>query len=118
MEGKKHILVVDVPANATAAEVEQMLNAPYEDGYYVQTIACGVPGAESRAIFRLHKREEWNARKSDGKGGAAIAYIADNMDKTAKALKAGLMALNIVRSAAWIADQKVTLKSTGVKLTG
>ncbi len=57
---KLRIRVVDVPTTAVAEEVEQMLNAPYEDGYYLDRIVqTGIPeGVGTRGLFRLRMKSE------------------------------------------------------------
>ena len=37
---KKRILVVDIPSDATAEQVESLLNAPYESGYYLTQLTA------------------------------------------------------------------------------
>jgi len=55
----KRILVVDIPADATAEHAEDLLNTPYAAGYYLRAITFNWPGANwpggvgARAIFNL-----------------------------------------------------------------
>jgi hypothetical protein len=57
---KVHIRVVDIPTTATAAEAEQLLNAPYAEGYYADRLSqLGLPdGVGIRAFFRLRVKPE------------------------------------------------------------
>ncbi len=105
-----HILVVDTPANATAAEVEQMLNAPYGKGYFLQAVACGLPGSGSRAIFRLRAQRDLLVRKSDGKDERARAFIQANASMTVTALKSRLAALGIKRGKTWVTEARLAVR--------
>ena len=58
MDAKKHILVIDIPLDATAEAAELLLNEPYMRGYYLQAIFPGQ--TEARAFFRLRVRPEKN----------------------------------------------------------
>lgn len=116
METKK-ILVIDIPANATAAEAEQMLNAPYDAGYYVQTIACGF-GLALRAIFRAHALVERNIRKIDPDDAAARAFIRDNANMTVPALVAALSETGIERKRTWVTNARLDSRGAGAKLQG
>ena len=55
---EKRILVVDIPADATAEETERLLNEPYASGYYLDKLAIGWPGVGARAFFRLRVKPE------------------------------------------------------------
>ena len=57
---KLRIRVIDVPANATAGQAEALLNAPYQDGFYLdKLIQLGLPdGVGTRGFFRLRMRPE------------------------------------------------------------
>lgn len=52
--------VVDIPANASAAEVEALINAPCEDGYYCDyKTATGLPdGMVLRMFYKLRVKPE------------------------------------------------------------
>lgn len=54
----KRILVVDVPSDATAEQTEELLNAPYAQGYYLDKLTFGWPGAGARGFFRLRAKPE------------------------------------------------------------
>jgi hypothetical protein len=105
-----HILVVDTPANATAAEVEQMLNEPYGKGYFLQAVACGLPGSGSRAVFRLRAQRDLLVRKSDGKDGRARAFIQANVSMTVTALMSRLAALGIKRGKTWVTEARLSVR--------
>lgn len=55
------IRVVDVPEGATAEDAERLLNAPYEDGFYLMQITAGsnacVQGTAYRAFYKRRTRE-------------------------------------------------------------
>jgi hypothetical protein len=57
---KARIRVVDVPITATAEEVERLLNAPYEEGYYTYSQAhLNLPeGVTMRAFYKLRVQPE------------------------------------------------------------
>lgn len=57
---KPKMRVVDIPANIAAADVEALINAPCEDGYYQAiTMASGLPeGISLRLIYRLRAKPE------------------------------------------------------------
>jgi hypothetical protein len=70
---EKHVLVIDIPPDATAAEVEQLLNEPYERGFYLFRMISrwptsidtqrfegtrGVGWLGERAFFRLRAHPE------------------------------------------------------------
>ncbi len=57
MKAKKMFQVVDVPLNATGTEVEQLLNAPCEDGYYFAHMIAHPPEVGTRALFKLLTRK-------------------------------------------------------------
>lgn len=48
--------VVDIPANATAEEMEKLLNGPSEDGYTLQSLTSSWENVGARAVFRLPAR--------------------------------------------------------------
>ena len=58
MTTDKRILVVDVPESATAEEAEQLLNAPYANGYYLDKLTFVWPGIGARGFYRLRSRPE------------------------------------------------------------
>ena len=105
-----HILVVDTPANATAAEVEQMFNEPYGKGYFLQAVACGLPGSGSRAVFRLRAQRDLLVRKSDGKDGRARAFIQANASMTVTALMSRLSAMGIKRGKTWVTEARLAVR--------
>jgi hypothetical protein len=47
----KHILVLDIPLDATAKETEDLLNEPYTRGYYFMQFRA-VDTAHARAYFK------------------------------------------------------------------
>lgn len=60
---KKMIRVVDIPADATAEQAEQLLNEPFADGYMLITLrSLGVASGAERAYFKLRTK----AVKSEG----------------------------------------------------
>jgi hypothetical protein len=57
---KKRIRVVDVPVSAPADEAERLLNAPFDEGFYLEkTVQTGLPeGIGTRGFFKLRMRGE------------------------------------------------------------
>lgn len=53
---KKIILVIDVPASATAEEAEQILNKPFEEGYYLERLQPKGGDLSARAFFKLRTK--------------------------------------------------------------
>lgn len=58
MKERKTIRVVDVPLDATAEQAEQLLNAPYEDGFYLDKLIVTWPGVGARAFFKRRVRQD------------------------------------------------------------
>jgi hypothetical protein len=57
----KMFRVVEVPVGATAEQTEEILNAPYAEGYYfLHQVAA--EGAALRAIYKLRTRPEKGKR--------------------------------------------------------
>lgn len=48
--------VVDVPVDATAEQMENLLNGPTEDGYSLQSISYAWQNVGARAVFKLPAR--------------------------------------------------------------
>ena len=48
---KKHIVVVDIPADAKADQLEELLNALCNDGYYLLQLTS------TRAFFKLRVKQ-------------------------------------------------------------
>jgi len=49
--------VVEVPLGATAEQAEEILNKPYEEGYYLLN-HIAAEGAAFRAIYKLRTKPE------------------------------------------------------------
>jgi len=56
MATKPIFRVVDVPPNATAEQMEGILNGPTEDGYTLQSLSYSWENVGVRAVFRLPAR--------------------------------------------------------------
>ncbi len=48
--------VVDVPLDATAEHMAELLNDPSDDGYSLQSISYAWPGVGARAVFKQPAR--------------------------------------------------------------
>jgi hypothetical protein len=48
--------VVDIPATATAQEMETLLNGPTNDGYTLHSLSPSGHGVGARAVFKLPAR--------------------------------------------------------------
>lgn len=55
---ERRIKVVDVPENATAQETEDLLNAPYSEGFYLDKLIFTWPGVACRAFYKLRVKQE------------------------------------------------------------
>ena len=56
---KKRIRVIDISKSSSAEEVEEILNAPYEEGFYMTTMYISpAEGMWLRAFFKLRVKEE------------------------------------------------------------
>jgi hypothetical protein len=53
MATKPIFRVLDIPADSTAQQMEQILNGPSEDGYSLQSLSFTWPGVGARAVFKL-----------------------------------------------------------------
>jgi hypothetical protein len=105
---KKRILVIDIPANATADESEELLNSPYAEDYYLGELLTGWPGVGARAFFKLRSRPE-----ADGKDAETIKLIRDNLSLTVRDLMARLAQAGIKRSREWVGDKRAELIAAG-----
>jgi hypothetical protein len=56
MATKPIFRVVDIPSDATAPEMENLLNSSAGDGYTLQSLTFSWPGVGARAVFRLPAR--------------------------------------------------------------
>ncbi len=56
MSTKPIFRVVDIPSTATAEEMENLLNAPAEDGYTLYSLSYSWPSLGARAVFRVPAR--------------------------------------------------------------
>lgn len=54
---KKKILVIDIPSDSTAEQMEDALNRPSADGYYLTQLIFSVPEVV-RAFFKLRVKPE------------------------------------------------------------
>lgn len=48
--------VVDIPLDATAAQMAEILNGPSDDGYSLQSLSFTWPGIGARAVFKQPAR--------------------------------------------------------------
>ena len=55
---KKRIRVIDIPNDATAEQAEGLLNAPYEDGFYLDKLIFTWSGVGARAFYKLRVKPE------------------------------------------------------------
>ena len=110
----KQLLVIDVPAKATADEAEQMLNAVC--GEYFLVAVHPVDGA-SRAFFKARRPHNETGgvggvkADKDGKDDAARAFIAAHPEMTVPALRAGLEGLGIKRKKTWVTMARLDIRA-------
>jgi hypothetical protein len=112
--GKKRILVVDVPGDATAETAAHLLNEACERGYYVMAIHPGDNGG-ARAFFNLRRADfaERSHTNVDGKDAAARAYIKAHVTDTVNALLSGLADLGITRKRTWVTNVRLEVRPPG-----
>ena len=53
MATKPVFKVVDIPLDATAEQMAELLNGPANEGYALQSLTNSGPGGAARAVFRL-----------------------------------------------------------------
>jgi hypothetical protein len=56
MGTKPIFLVVDIPLDATAEQMQGILNGPSDDGYSLQSLSFTWPGVGARAVFKQPAR--------------------------------------------------------------
>jgi hypothetical protein len=58
---RKRIRVIDISKSASAEQAEEMLNAPYEEGFYMTTMYISpAEGMWLRAFFKLRVKDDPN----------------------------------------------------------
>lgn len=92
----RHILVVDVPTNAPAEEMERALSAPLEGDYYLGTMYS--EGGTVRAVYKLRTRQK--------DGDESAEFIRKNPSMSVERILMALAAKGIRRSKTWIAAVK------------
>jgi hypothetical protein len=95
---KKKLIVISAPANFTDEALEHVLNAPYEEGYYLDRIVDARDG-EIRALYRLRV-------KIDSETGVAAEFVRANPNLTVQQTIAGLAAKGVTRGREWVTRQK------------
>lgn len=56
MATKPIFRIVDIPQDATAEQMENLLNGPSDDGYSLQSLSYTWPGIGARAVFKQPAR--------------------------------------------------------------
>ena len=103
---KPSVLVMEVPAGLSVGEIQQLVNAPLEDGgYYFAGVAPYGPGAI--AFFRL-KVEKVQAQAADE--DAALAILKANPRLSCAKMTALLAAHNIKRGSQWVYTRRAELE--------
>src|SRR5579872_7189061 len=114
----KRILVVDVPAQATAETAERLLNEACEQGYYILAIHTQ-EGGGARAFFNLRTRlDRAGAPRAlgnrDGKEDAALEIIRMHPGDTIAGILGRLRAAGIQRGRNWVSQKRRGLFATAV----
>ena len=99
-------LVVDIPANATASEMEALLNDACPAGYYLLSVLPWATGA--RGIIRPYRATE-EKRKPDE---LALDFIRNNREMPIARLKAGCEALGCRRGVVWVTERRADVLRT------
>lgn len=105
---KKKSLVIDIPNDCTPERAEQLLNAPYDDGYYLLRLH---PTSSTclRAFFviRVKSGNKGAALANrDGQAAAALAVIKANPKLSNRKLARLLKTLGIKRSRDWVCEHR------------
>ena len=112
-----HIIVVDVPLNATPEYAEHILNAACERGYYVLAILPGVMGG-ARGYFGKRRAPLLRGNKpksnTDGKQDAALAIIKANPGDSIRQLVNRMQDAGIIRGKTWVSEKRMELGRNGL----
>jgi hypothetical protein len=111
---QKKILVVDIPASASAEEAERLLTEPLEQGYYLKNVFPW-PGLGARAVYPLLAKRETTDKPVDGHEEDALQIIRNNPTLSIRALVLKLRIAGIERSKTWVGDKRFELAA--VKLS-
>ena len=108
---QKKSLVIDIPNDCTPERAEQLLNAPYEDGYYLLRLH---PTSSTclRAFFvvRVKSGNRGAALANrDGQAAAALDVIRANPKLSSGKLARMLKALGIKRSKEWVREHRAEI---------
>ena len=120
----QQVFVVDIPVEATAEDMMDLLNAQYvEQGVYLNSVLQW-PGTGARAVFRrlvkttVKRDVERPAAAPDAKAdkpvrnkeAIAMDFLREHRDTmTVKELRAGMMALGFTRSCAWVSSRRTAV---------
>jgi hypothetical protein len=105
------LIAFDIPVDTTANDAAQILSERSGSSRYVHAIVEW-PGAGMRVFLRLHaastaaKYARAPAKTPLDKEAAAMQFIRDNREMTARELCAGLKALGYVRSVGWVSSKR------------
>jgi hypothetical protein len=111
----KKILIVDIPASASAEETERLLTEPLEQGYYLKIIFPW-PGVGARAVYPLLAKRETTDTPMDGHEEEALQIIRNNPTLSIRALVLKLRAAGIARGKTWVGEKRYDLLSGQVKV--
>lgn len=117
------VRVIDIPLDTTAQEAEDLLNAPYEEGYYLASVVVW----DRLGARAFYKRRFWaapgagtgrNKANRDGEDEAAKAVIRANDALTVQALVKKLAALGIKRGKTWVSTARICARTDSVRISG
>jgi hypothetical protein len=103
------VRVIDIPPDTTAVQAEDLLNVPYEEGYYLAFVVSWA-GLGARAFY---KRRVNGAGTSSDKANrdvedeTAKAVIRANDSLTVQALVKKLAARGIKRGKTWVSTARL-----------
>ena len=101
----KRILVVDVPRGATAEEAEQLLNAPYDEGYYLDRLFDGFAEGIVRGFYKLRVKPERDGAEDE----AALAIVKEHPKASVREVVEFLKQAGIKRGRSWVSQKRFEL---------
>lgn len=115
MNEQRKIEIVDIPSEATADQVAELLNKSCEGGYFLFSLCgwTGLPGISGRAIFKKLKEKATGNHKpadKDGKEAQALGIVHANPLEPLRALVARLKKAGIQRGKSWVQEKRATYR--------
>jgi hypothetical protein len=102
---ERRVLVLDVPFGTTSEEATQMIEEPFDRGFYIHRAMEWPGGARVIYIHRVKPEPKASAKPIVAvptKEMQALQFLRDNREMSLKELAAAFKALGFPRSPAWI----------------